>query len=121
MTVAEAHIARESRYLSSGPLVWAATIACTTILLVLLKQALWLVVPLLLAVILFYALFPAVRRLTLRGFDRETAAMIVALVFVLITLAAVLPVLPRLAAQSSPGRSRFSATSPAAARCSSAF
>ena len=67
-----------SRYLSSGPLVWAATIACTTLLLALLKQVLWLVVPFLLAIILYYALFPAVRRLTLAGVARETAAAIVA-------------------------------------------
>jgi hypothetical protein len=61
-----------SRYLSTGPLVWAATIACTTLLLVLLKQALWFVVPFLLAIILYYALFPAVRRLTLAGMERES-------------------------------------------------
>ena len=67
-----------SRYLASGPLVWLATIACTTLLLALLKQALWLVVPFLFAIILYYALFPAVRRLTLAGVDRETAAAIVA-------------------------------------------
>ena len=56
-----------NRYLSSGPLVWVATIVCTTLLLVLLRQALWLVVPFLFAIILYYALFPAVRRLTLAG------------------------------------------------------
>ena len=66
------------RYLSTGPLVWAATIVCTTLLLALLKQVLWLVVPLLFAIILYYALFPAVRRLTLAGVPRETAAAIVA-------------------------------------------
>ena len=47
-----------SPYLASGPLVWLATIACTTLLLTLLKQALWLVVPFLFAIILYYALFP---------------------------------------------------------------
>ena len=66
-----------SRYLSSGPLVWVATMVCTTLLLVALKQALWLVVPFLLAIILYYALFPAVRRMTLAGVERETAAAFV--------------------------------------------
>ena len=47
-------------------------------MLTLLKQALWLVVPFLFAIILYYVLFPAVRRLTLAGVDRETAAGIVA-------------------------------------------
>jgi len=68
----------ESRNLASGPLVWAATIVCTTVLLALLKQALWLVVPLLVAIVVYYALFPAVRRLSLAGVDRQTAAAAVA-------------------------------------------
>lgn len=92
-----------SRYLSSGPLVWAATIACTTLLLVLLKQALWFVVPFLLAIILYYALFPAVRRLTLAGVERETSAAIVAGVFFVVALVAMVPTLPWLAAQAVSG------------------
>lgn len=63
--------------LSSGPLVWAATIVFTTLLLALLGRVLWLVVPTLLAVIVYYALFPLVRRLTLAGLQRSTAAAIV--------------------------------------------
>jgi predicted PurR-regulated permease PerM len=92
-----------SRYLSSGPLVWVATIACTTLLLVLLKQALWFVVPFLLAIILYYALFPAVRRLTLAGIERETAAAIVAGIFFVAAVAAMVPTLPWLAAQAVSG------------------
>jgi predicted PurR-regulated permease PerM len=90
-------------YLSSGPLVWVATIACTTLLLSLLKQALWLVVPFLLAIILYYALFPAVRRLTLAGFDREGAAAIVAGGALFVAVAALVPTLPWLAAQAVSG------------------
>ena len=92
-----------SRYLSSGPLVWFATIVCTTVMLVLLKQALWFVVPFLLAIILYYALFPAVRRLTLAGIERETAAAIVAGVFFIVAAAAMVPTLPWLAAQAVSG------------------
>src|SRR4051812_15250581 len=69
----------------------------------LLKQALWLVVPLLLAMILYYALIPAVRRLTLAGVERETAAAIVAGGFLLATFAALLPTMPWLAAQAVSG------------------
>jgi predicted PurR-regulated permease PerM len=97
-----------SRYLSSGPLVWAATIACTTLLLVLLRQALWFVVPFLLAIILYYALFPAVRRLTLAGIERETSAAIVAGVFFVAAVIAMVPTLPWLAAQAVSGEEAVS-------------
>ena len=90
-----------SRYLATGPLMWVAVVVCTTVLLSLLKQALWLVVPFLLAIILYYALFPAVRRLTLAGVRRETAALIVAGAFCVAALVAMLPMLPWLAAQAT--------------------
>ena len=90
-------------YLASGPVVWLATIGCTTLLLTLLQQALWLVVPFLLAIILYYALFPTVRRLTLAGVDRETAAGIVAGGFLVATAGAMVPTLPWLAAQAVSG------------------
>ena len=99
--------ASTSRYLSSGPLVWVATMACTTLLLALLKQALWLVVPFLVAIVLFYALFPAVQRLTLAGVERETAAAIVAGGFLLLTIAAMVPTLPWLAEQAVGGEEAF--------------
>ena len=81
--------------------MWVAVVVCTTVLLSLLKQALWLVVPFLLAIILYYALFPAVRRLTLAGVRRETAAAIVAGAFCVAALVAMLPMLPWLAAQAT--------------------
>ena len=92
-----------NRYLSSGPLVWVATIFCTTLLLVLLKQALWFAVPFLLAITLYYALFPAVRRLTMAGVDRETSAAIVSGLFVVTAILAMVPILPWLAAQAVSG------------------
>ena len=96
-----------NRYLSSGPLVWATTISCTTLLLALLKQALWLVVPFLLAIILYYALFPAVRRLTLAGVARETAAAIVAGGFFVASLVAMVPTVSWLAAHAVSGEEAF--------------
>jgi predicted PurR-regulated permease PerM len=92
-----------SRYLSTGPLVWTATLVLTTFLLSMLKQALWLVVPFLFAIILYYMLFPAVRRLTLAGVERETAAAIVAGGFFVASVAAMVPTLPWLAAQAVSG------------------
>ena len=100
--------ANQSRYLSSGPLVWTATIVCTTLLLVALRQALWFVVPFLLAIILYYALFPAVRRLTLAGVERERSAAIVAGVFFVAAVIAMIPTLPWLAAQAVSGEEALS-------------
>ena len=108
MRPAKARNDGSSRYLSSGPLVWTATIACTTLLLVLLRQALWFVVPFLLAIILYYALFPAVRRLTLAGIERETSAAIVAGVFAVAAVVAMVPTLPWLAAQAVSGEEAVS-------------
>jgi len=96
-----------SRSLSSGPLVWATTIFCTTLLLALLKQALWLVVPLLLAIVLYYALFPAVRRLTLAGVARETAAAIVAGGFFIAAAVAMVPAVSWLAGNAVSGEEAF--------------
>ena len=89
--------------LASGPLVWATTLSCTTLLLALLRQALWLVVPLLFAIILYYALFPAVRRLTLAGATRQTAAAIVAGAFFIATVAAMVPAVSWLAGNAVSG------------------
>lgn len=103
MTVETKESVGTSPYLASGPLVWVATIGCTTLLLALLKQALWLVIPFLLAIIVYYALFPTVRRLTLAGVDRETAAAIVAGGTLVVAVAAMVPTLPWLAAQAVSG------------------
>jgi predicted PurR-regulated permease PerM len=99
--------ASASRSLSSGPLVWATTLSSTTLLLALLKQALWLVVPFLLAIILYYALFPAVRRLTLAGVARETAAAIVAGGFFIAAVVAMVPAVSWLAGNAVSGEEAF--------------
>src|SRR5580765_7105437 len=104
MKAAKATIPGGSRYLSSGPLVWVATMVCTTLLLLALKKALWLVVPFLVAIILYYALFPAVRRMTLAGVERETAAAFVSAGALIVVVAAMVPTLPWLAAQAVSGQ-----------------
>lgn len=65
----------------SGPLVWAAIIGITCLLLFLFQKILWLVVPVLLALILYYLLFPGVQWLVYRGTSREGAAGVVILIF----------------------------------------
>ena len=90
-------------YLASGPLVWLATIAITTLLLVASTKALWLVVPFLMAIILFYMLYPVVRRLVLSGVGREMAAGLVAAGVTVLAIAVMIPLVPWLAAQSLAG------------------
>jgi len=58
----------------SGPLVWAGIIGATCLLLAALQKLLWLTVPFLLALILYYMLQPLMLALIYRGMRRETAA-----------------------------------------------
>ena len=94
-------------YLAGGPAVWIITIVITTLLLVASTKALWLVVPFLIAIIMYYMLFPLVRRLSLSGLGRETAAAIVAGVVTAMVVLALIPLLPWLAAQSVAGQETF--------------
>ena len=96
-----------SRYVSTGPFVWLATLAITTLLLALLKQALWLVVPFLVAVVVYYALFPPVHRLMLAGVPRGTAASIVAGAFVAVAVLALVPAVSWTAAHAVSGQEAF--------------
>jgi len=65
----------------SGPIVWASIIATTCLLLFFFQKILWLVVPFLLALILYYFLYPSMQALIYRGMSREAAASIVTLGF----------------------------------------
>ncbi|MFO1311573.1 MAG: AI-2E family transporter [Burkholderiales bacterium] len=94
-------------YLAGGPLVWLITMVITTLLLVASTKALWLVVPLLIAIILYYMLYPVVRRLTLSGISREAAAGIVAGGVTALAVLVMIPLLPWLAAQSVAGQETF--------------
>ncbi|HSU42999.1 MAG TPA: AI-2E family transporter [Casimicrobiaceae bacterium] len=96
-----------SRYVSTGPLVWVATLAITTLLLLALKQALWLVVPFLVAVVVYYALFPPVHRLMLAGVHRSAAATIVAGAFVVAAILALVPAVMWSAAHAVSGQEAF--------------
>jgi predicted PurR-regulated permease PerM len=75
------------RATGSGPVVWLAIIGATCLLLFLLQKVLWLVVPILLALILYYVLFPVAQWLMYRGFDRTAAAATVMGVFASVLVA----------------------------------
>lgn len=61
----------------AGPLVWLAIVAVTSLLLFLFQQILWLVVPFMLALVVYYFLFPLQQRLILAGMSRVASANLV--------------------------------------------
>jgi predicted PurR-regulated permease PerM len=66
----------------SGPLAWCAIIGATCLLLFLFQKILWLVVPFLFALVIYYPVYPLQQRLVLRGMSRDaSAALVSALVF----------------------------------------
>ncbi len=83
----------------AGPLVWAAIIAATCLLLAALQKLLWLTVPFLLALILYYLLQPAMQALIYRGVRRESAAIAVMAGFLGGLLLAAMSALPRFGAR----------------------
>lgn len=64
---------------AGGPLVWTCIIATTCLLLFLFQKILWLVVPFILALIIYYVLLPAVARLVLAGYSVSAGATLVSL------------------------------------------
>lgn len=84
----------------SGPVVWAAIIAATLLLLLVFRGTLWLVAPALLALLLYHALRPLVRALIFRGMSREQAASLVMLVFLIVMATTIFFTAPRIAGQA---------------------
>jgi predicted PurR-regulated permease PerM len=84
---------------ASGPVVWAAIIATTCLLLLVFQKMLWLVVPFLLALILYYFLYPPVKLLIYRGMSRDAAASLVTLGFLALLLLLGIALTPWLTAQ----------------------
>lgn len=60
-----------------GPIAWTAILACTCLVLFLFQKILWLVVPFVLALIIYYILLPLKLRLVLGGFTHDAAAGLV--------------------------------------------
>lgn len=84
----------------SGPVVWIGIIASTCLLLFLFKKILWLVVPFLLALIIYYFLQPATHRLVLHGFSRKSAAAITGGGFIMLLLICVALLFPWISAHT---------------------
>jgi predicted PurR-regulated permease PerM len=87
----------------SGPVVWAGIIAVTCVLLFVFQKMLWLVVPFLLALILYYLLYPVLQRLVYDGMSRETAAAVVTAAFLALLGIGFALMLPWLARQLQDG------------------
>lgn len=80
-------------------MVWAGIIAVTCLLLAALQKLLWLTVPFLLALIVYYLLQPPMQALIYRGVQRRTAAGIVMSGFVGLLLLAAVWGVPRFGAR----------------------
>lgn len=68
---------------SSGPLAWLGIITSTCLVIFLFKKLLWLVIPFLLALILYYLLAPVARKLVLLGISRAVAAVTLSSTFLI--------------------------------------
>lgn len=84
----------------TGPVVWIGIIFSTCLLLFLFKKILWLVVPFMLALIIYYFLQPATQRLVLNGFSRKMAAAITGGGFIMVLLACVALLIPWISAHA---------------------
>lgn len=83
----------------AGPLVWVGIVASTCLLLAALQKLLWLAVPFLLALILYYLLQPPMQALIFHGFRRETAAGWVMTCFLGLVLGGGVLVIPEFSAR----------------------
>ena len=84
----------------AGPIVWAANIAGTCLILFLFQKILWLVVPFVLALVIYYALLPMKLRLVLRGMSHDKAAVWVGSLALLVLVGIGLLVFPKLLAET---------------------
>lgn len=83
----------------SGPLVWLGVVLVTCLLLFVFQKILWLVVPFLVALILYYALLPLKLRLVLAGFSHDAAATLISLAAGIIIALALLLTFPWVTAE----------------------
>jgi predicted PurR-regulated permease PerM len=94
----------------AGPLIWTLGLALTCLLLFLFQKALWLVLPVLFALIAYYLLLPLKRRLLLAGVSHDGAAALVGTaIFALLALllGLVSPALAQLADAVQEGGMRY--------------
>lgn len=84
----------------SGPVVWLCVIAGTCLALFLFQRVLWLVVPFLLALVMYYALLPIKLRLVMGGLSHDRAATLVSGVTLALVLGGVVVMVPWLTAEA---------------------
>ncbi len=70
-----------NRALASGPIVWFGIIVTTCLLLLVFQTALWLVMPVLLAIVCYYIMSPCVNLAMSKGLTRAHAVFIVTVLF----------------------------------------
>lgn len=87
-----------NRALASGPIVWLGIIVTTCLLLVLFQTVLWLVLPVLAAVIAYYVLSPLVAFAMARGITRARAVLIITILLSVTLLGIGFIVAPRVSA-----------------------
>src|SRR5450755_627220 len=87
-----------NRALASGPIVWLGIIVTTCLLLVLFQTVLWLVMPVLLAVVAYYLMSPLVRAAMANGMTRARAVFIVTALMSVGLVAVGFSVAPRISA-----------------------
>lgn len=85
-----------NRSLASGPLVWLGIILTTCLLLLIFQTALWLVMPVLLAVVFYYIMSPWVNLAMSKGLTRSRAVFIVTIILCMILTAVGMAVAPKI-------------------------
>jgi predicted PurR-regulated permease PerM len=83
-----------------GPITWCGILAVTCLLLFLFQKILWLVVPFLLALVLYYLLSPLVKRMVLAGFSSDFAVTVLTGSFLLLVAVCLLLLYPWAAANA---------------------
>ncbi|MDD2915472.1 MAG: AI-2E family transporter [Gallionella sp.] len=83
-----------------GPVTWCGIIGSTCLLIFLFQKILWLVVPFLLALLLYYLLAPFNKKLLKSGMGRDFAAVLLSGAFLLLVIGALLLVYPMVIANA---------------------
>lgn len=97
-----------NRALASGPIVWLGIIIATGLLLVLFQTVLWLVLPVMVAIVACYILAPLVNFGISRGITRPRAVFIVTVLLTIFLAAVGLILYPKITQASTEWRSKLS-------------
>src|SRR5277367_6392178 len=87
-----------NRALASGPIVWLGIIVTTCLLLVLFQSVLWLVLPVMIAIIAYYILSPLVVAGVRHGLTRARAVLLVTILLTVVLVTIGLVLTPRISA-----------------------